>query len=103
MKNTKSTIVTQIMTWDCSNFLGRYLKSKYGRNSDQYLSYENILGCMRHFRVNKAQNKAKRGAKNTKSTIVTQIMTWDCSNFLGMYLKSQSIVETVISTYHMRI
>ena len=55
--------MTQIVTLNGSNFLGRYLKSKYGMNNDYYLSYENILGCMRHFRVIKAQNTAKRGPK----------------------------------------
>ena len=65
-QNTKSTILTQIMTLNISNFPGKHLKSKDGRNSDHYLSYENILGCMRHFRVNKAQNEAKRGGQKHK-------------------------------------
>ena len=83
VKIIKSTIVPQIMTWNCSTFLSVYLNSKYGRNIDHYLSYGNILVCMRHFRINKAQNTGKSGSRNTNPSIVTQIVALNCPNCLG--------------------
>ena len=78
--------MTEIVKLNCSNFLRRYLKLKDGMNKDHYLSYENILGCVRHFRVIKTQKKQKGGQKHIID-YYDPLVTLNGSNFLGKYLK----------------